>query len=65
MSTVITSVTDLAHEVRGNGAPIVSLYGLTFDRGTWIRLWRGWKEFRCVTIDLPSHAEPGSAPPPG
>ena len=62
MSSVTTSATSLAHEVRGGGAPIVLLHGLTFNRGTWSPVVeRLAEEFRCVTIDLPGH---GHSPGP-
>jgi pimeloyl-ACP methyl ester carboxylesterase len=55
----------LAYEMSGDGAPVVLLHGLTFDRTSWrpiVERLRG--RVSSVAFDLPAHGESGGAPLP-
>lgn len=63
MRAATTSTETLAYEVRGCGAPVVFLHGLTFDRTSWQPVVdRLAGEFRCVTVDLPAHGDSPGPP---
>src|SRR6478735_6151732 len=46
----------LAYDERGEGAPILFIHGLTFNRHTWDPILdRLTGRFRCIAVDLPGH----------
>jgi pimeloyl-ACP methyl ester carboxylesterase len=65
MSTAVHQTTRLAYDEEGNGAPVIFLHGLTFDRRTWRPIVeRLGDSVRSIAVDLPAHGESGGAPAP-
>lgn len=66
MTAVVTAPeATLAYDVRGAGAPIVLVHGLTFDRTAWTPIIdRLAEEFCCISVDLPGHGDSAGPPAP-
>ena len=55
----------MAHEISGDGVPVVFLHGLTFDRSSWRPITqRVGDRVLSVAFDLPAHGESAGSPMP-
>ncbi|MDQ4131503.1 MAG: alpha/beta fold hydrolase, partial [Actinomycetota bacterium] len=52
----------LAHELHGNGPPLVFLHGLTFTRRTWLPVVERLEGYLRVVVDLPGHGASAGSP---
>ena len=49
----------LAHELHGEGPPVVFVHGVTFSARSWLPIVERLEGYRSIVVDLPGHG--GSA----